>query len=85
MEWMVASICFTIFTTGLLNIACFILGYKCNSNGKDIKVIPEIKGPLKAIAEYKETKEEKKRIEETKKLLENIDNYDGTSNGQKDI
>lgn len=60
-----------------------ILGQKLNRNEK-IEV-----NPVKAIENYKEEREYKKEIqqEQTKLdiMLENIDNYDGTGIGQKNI
>lgn len=60
-----------------------ILGQKLNRNEK-IEV-----NPVKAIEDYKEEREYKKEIqqEQTKLdiMLENIDNYDGTGIGQKNI
>lgn len=60
-----------------------ILGQKLNRNEK-IEV-----NPVKAIEDYKEERQYKKEIqqEQTKLdiMLENIDNYDGTGIGQKNI
>lgn len=60
-----------------------ILGQKLNRNEK-IEV-----NPVKAIEDYKEEREYKREIqqEQTKLdiMLENIDNYDGTGIGQKNI
>lgn len=60
-----------------------ILGQKLNRNEK-IEI-----NPVKAIEDYKEEREYKKEVkEEMSKLdimLENIDNYDGTGIGQKNI
>lgn len=60
-----------------------ILGQKLNRNEK-IEV-----NPVKAIEDYKEERQYKKETqqEQTKLdiMLENIDNYDGTGIGQKNI
>jgi len=49
----------------------------------------ELKGPIKAIKEMKDTREYEKEIKEKQRIEEinayNIDNYDGTGNGQKDF
>ena len=56
-------------------IWCFIQGIKFGKTEK----VPEIKPRKKA------TKREKAEIERNNKILNNIANYDGTSNGQEKI
>lgn len=60
-----------------------ILGQKLNRNEK-IEV-----NPVKAIEDYKEERQYKKEIQQEQSkldiMLENIDNYDGTGIGQKNI
>ena len=79
---MVELIIFGIFIMSSFVIGV-ILGQKLNRNEK-IEV-----NPVKAIEDYKEEREYKKEIqqEQTKLdiMLENIDNYDGTGIGQKNI
>ena len=70
-------------------VIAFYLGYKIGSK-------EEIKTPIEKVKEikqeHKENKENKKEIEKENKrneiidiMLENIDNYNGTGLGQKDI
>lgn len=73
---------------GIMNILCFFIGAKVGQKvvkGEDIK-LPD---PIKAIEETKETWEFKKEQEEANERLqielENINNYNGTPLGQKDI
>ena len=78
-EFLVAVIC-------LSNIACFITGAKvCQKVDRDEPIeIPKI-DPLKA---YREREERQKAKEEQDRLdivMQNIESYDGTSNGQKDV
>ena len=77
-----------ILSIGIMNILCFFIGAKVGQKvvkGEDIK-LPD---PIKAIEEKKDTWEFKKEQEEEKERLkiqlENIDNYNGTPLGQKDI
>lgn len=75
-----------IAVVGTLNIACFFIGAKVGqtvAKGKDIET-PTI-NPLKLYQEQQEKREaeKEKRIVDT--IMENIDNYDGTANGQKDV
>ena len=75
-------IVFGIFVTTSFVIGVY-LGQKLNRNEK-IEV-----NPIKVVEEHIEENKIKKEIkEETSKLeimLDNIDNYDGTGIGQKDI
>ena len=64
---------------GLVNIACFVIGAKVGQavqQGKDI----EIKLPTARPTEKKT--EEQKRYDI---LMENVDNYNGTPFGQKEV
>ena len=77
-----------VISIGIMNILCFFIGAKVGQKvvkGEDIK----LPNPIKAIEETKETWEFKKeQDEENERLkiqLENIDNYNGTPLGQKDI
>ena len=77
-----------VLSIGIMNILCFFIGAKVGQKvvkGEDIK----LPNPIKAIEETKETWEFKKeQDEENERLkiqLENIDNYNGTPLGQKDI
>ena len=77
---------------GILAIVCFfnvfsfIMGAKIGqkvSKGETIDM--GIKNPVQAYDEYKEREEQKKILERQQTVAENIDNYDGTSLGQKDL
>lgn len=70
------SLCILSFTIGAS------VGQKV-VNKEPIRVLP--KSPATIIQEIKETKEQAKERERNKIIAENIDNYDGTSLGQKDI
>lgn len=79
-----------VFIVGALNLLSFYLGSKTknqNMNNKEIQI-----NPMKVYKKYKEEKrqdEEKEKFikeqEQTKIMIENIENYDGTGMGQKDI
>ena len=66
------------------NIACLIIGLRIR-DGKEIK----ISSPVEMIKEYKENKETQQEEEQKQKALEtmlyNIDRYDGTEEGQREI
>ena len=70
----------------LSNIACFLIGAKVGQKvvkGESIEV-PTV-NPLKA---YQEHQEQKAAVREQNKydtIMQNIEAYDGTANGQKDV
>jgi hypothetical protein len=73
---------------GIVQVVCFVVGAKIGqmmSKGKDI----EMPHPIEAMRERKEKREAHKeaRMEQDKlnTILDNIDSYDGTGIGQKDV
>lgn len=74
------------------NIACFYLGAKIGqtvSKGETIK-LPDVElNPIKAFKEYKEesefNREQQKELDKLDAILANLESYDGTGAGQKDI
>ena len=69
---------------GILCIISFLIGARTAQKllKKEEVIIPTTS---KAIQEIIETKERQKEVEKNKIIAENIDNYDGTSLGQKDL
>ena len=75
-----------ILTVGALNIACFFIGAKVGqtvAKGKEIEA-PSV-NPLKAIREREARKEAEAEQSKVNTILENIERYDGTAQGQKDV
>ena len=79
-----------ILVVGALNIACFFIGAKVGqrvTKGESVE-LPSV-NPIKAIKEHNEQKRAEKEAEREQKRIktikENIENYDGTPNGQKDV
>lgn len=71
---------------GFFNIACFVIGAKVGqavAKGEKIET-PNV-NPLKAYQHREAKKEAKIEREKLKKVLQNIDRYDGTSRGQVDV
>ena len=76
-----------IAVISIANILCFLFGAKIGqivSKGEDIE-LPKMPSPKEAIDKYKDKKEQEKELERNKIIMENIDNYDGTPIGQKDV
>lgn len=74
----------TVF--GVFLILSFVIGARVGQKivkGEEVKV--ELPNPIKAVQEHREKKEVEKEIEKLDIITENIDNYDGTGLGQKEI
>ncbi len=68
------------------NIVCFMVGAKVGqtvSKGEEVK-LPNM-NPLEAVREHNAKKEAEYQQSKIDTILRNIDSYDGTGNGQKDI
>lgn len=75
-----------LFLFGIFIIIAYTLGLKNGQklkNSEEIK-IPEI-NPVKIVRNEIETFEQKKKQDAYDTMMANIDNYDGTGLGQKDI
>lgn len=69
-----------------INLLCFYFGYKVGiktNNKEEIKL--DGINPVKVINTINQTREEAKEQERMKIIAENIDSYNGTGLGQKDI
>lgn len=75
-----------VLIIGTLNVVCFLIGAKVGQTvvkGEEIEM-PAV-NPFKAYREHQERKEADREKERIETILYNIDNYDGTGIGQKDI
>lgn len=66
------------------NILCFCIGARVGQKvikGESI----EMPNPMKAIREHQARAEAKKEQTRLDTIMQNIDNYDGTGYGQKDV
>ena len=75
-----------LFFVSAMNIICFIIGAKVGqtvSKGEDIK-LPEV-DLMKPIRERQDRKKAEAEQEKYEAILYNVENYDGTGNGQKDV
>lgn len=71
---------------GIMNIASLIIGVNVGlkaGKGEALE-LPNI-NPVNLASEIKESKEAEAERRKTEIMLENIDNYDGTELGQKDL
>lgn len=71
---------------GAVNILCFIVGAKV---GMAVKKDEEIKlpsvNPVEAVKEHINKREAKIEQDKIDKIMQNIERYDGSSNGQIDV
>lgn len=75
-----------VLITGALCVACFFIGAKVGqtaSKGEPIE-LPKV-DPLKPIKEHQDRKQAKAEQDRYDAILRNIENYDGTEAGQKDV
>lgn len=75
-----------ILAVGLISAINFFLGAKVGQKvvrGEDIEI--PVKTPVQAIREAKDNFEYRREQERLQIISDNIDNYDGTGLGQKDI
>lgn len=75
-----------ILVVGILNIGCFFIGAKVGQKvvkGEPIE-IPSL-NPMKAYREAQDRKQAEREAERNEMIMQNIEVYDGTSAGQKDV
>ena len=71
---------------GIMNVLCFVIGAKV---GMAVKKDEEIKlpsvNPVEALREHKDKKAEREEQARIDKIMQNIERYNGTPNGQVDV
>lgn len=76
----------TMAIMGAVNILCFMIGAKVGqqvAKGEEVK-LPSV-SPLEAYREHQNKKEAEMEQDRIDTILQNIESYDGTSNGQKEV
>ena len=76
----------TILAVGFVCMASFLSGVNVGQKvvkGEEVKM-PTV-NPVEAIKEQREQKEYDYKQSQLETILRNIDNYDGTSNGQEEV
>ena len=71
---------------GVTNVLCFMIGAKVGQKvvkGEEIE-LPTV-NPLKAVREHQEKRMAEMEQDKVEAILRNLEAYDGTSNGQKDL
>lgn len=68
------------------NVMCIIVGAKIGQKvARDETIELPKPNPMKVIRELQDKREANREQQRVNTILENIDNYDGTGNGQKDV
>lgn len=78
---------YEVVTLELINILCMVIGVRIGQKvaKKQDVVINPIASIKKEIKEEKETKKQELKQRQVDAMLYNIDNYDGSGLGQRDI
>lgn len=75
-----------LLAIGAMNIACFVIGAKVGqkvSKGEEIKL--PTANPMDAYKAHKARQEAQREQEVFDTIVQNIEAYDGSPNGQKDV
>ena len=75
-----------ILVVGALNVACLFVGAKIGqkvTKGEPLEIPPC--NPLEAIREAQDKKEADREQKKLDTIMQNLEAYDGTGNGQKDV
>ncbi len=75
-----------ILTVSILNVGCFLIGVKVGQKlvkGEEVE-LPSL-NPMKAYREAQDRKQAEREADRLDTILQNIDAYDGTGLGQKDV
>lgn len=75
-----------ILTVSILNVGCFLIGVKVGQKvdkGEEVE-LPSV-NPIKAYRESQERRQAQREADKLDIIMHNIEVYDGTSIGQKDV
>ncbi len=77
---------FLLLISGSLNIVCFFIGAKIGQTvAKGEKIEMPTINPLEVMRQSRAKKEAEREQQKYDAILDNVNNYDGSSYGQKDI
>ena len=76
----------TILAMGFVCVACFLAGARVGqATSKGEKIEAPAVNPMQAVRDHREKKEAQKQQDRMNVILQNIENYDGTSRWQEDV
>lgn len=82
----IIAIIITILLVSTLNVVCFFIGARVGQKvvkGEPIE-LPTI-DPMKAIREHQDRRQAEKEADKLETIMQNIEAYDGTGMGQRDV
>ncbi len=75
-----------IVVVSTLNIGCFLIGAKVGQKvSRDETIEMPNLNPIEAIRKMQDKREAERVQDKIETIMQNIDNYDGTSAGQRDV
>lgn len=75
-----------ILAIGFVCMVCFMMGAKVGQSvAKDEKIETPAVNPVKAIKEHRARQEAEMEQSRIETIMQNIENYDGTSHRQEDV
>lgn len=74
-----------VWSIGLICLLAFYFGFSAGRGEQIANKEIELPNPLNMYREHKEKQEVKRKQEKDDVIMQNINIYDGTANGQKDI
>lgn len=75
-----------VITVGVMCIVSFVIGAKVGQAvAKGEKVDVSVPNPMEAIRHAQDRREAEREQDRLDVIMRNIDNYDGTGNGQQDV
>lgn len=75
-----------LLVMGIANVACFVIGAKVGqtvTKGKEIEIPSP--NPMEVIRRAEDSREAKREQDRLETIMANIERYDGTSAGQRDV
>lgn len=76
----------TLAVFGAVNILCFLIGAKVGQkvcNGETV-TLPTV-NPMEMVRQHKAKQKAVEELDKLDAIMRNIETYDGTSNGQRDV
>ena len=75
-----------LLVMGMTNVLCFMIGAKVGQKvvkGEPVE-LPSL-NPMDAVREHQSKRQAEMEMDKVETILRNMEAYDGTSNGQKDV
>ena len=73
-------------TVGTLCVVCFFIGAKVGQQAsKGETIVTPVRNPIQLMKEHRDRRHAEEEQSKLDTILQNIERYDGTSNGQTDV